>query len=257
VEKEVAACVVCFEDWSDLDQQTKQLYTCPCLVRICNECFLGWAKSQIESQLQREKVEWKCPRPADSRSEPQPQERQVRQACQVFPLDALVEMIQNFRDKNGAKMDPDFEQSIVECQNVLCDAALKHYLIRSEDIRACPDSKCTSYGIILIDPLTGFIECTKPLRCIACGVTWRDPLQRDTAATSVAHCLKQVSDWITRLRNNLIKIKAKPCPNCGVLTQKNGGCSLMGCAACKYKYCWDCLGSYERYRHDPQLAGEC
>ena len=189
-EKEVALCVVCFEDWSDLDQQTKQLYTCPCLVRICNECFLGWAKSQIESQLQREKVEWKCPRPADSRSEPQPQERQVRQACQVFPLDALVEMIQNFRDKNGAKMDPDFEQSIVECQNVLCDAALKHYLIRSEDIRACPDSKCTSYGIILIDPLTGFVECTKPLQCIACGVTWRDPLQRDTAATSVAYCLK-------------------------------------------------------------------
>ncbi|CBN76543.1 conserved unknown protein [Ectocarpus siliculosus] len=31
----------------------------------------------------------------------------------------------------------------------------------------------------------------------------------------------------------------KPCPNCGVATEKNGGCKHITCT-CSHEYCWDC-----------------
>ena len=43
--------------------------------------------------------------------------------------------------------------------------------------------------------------------------------------------------------NNLWKILvAEPCPSCGILVQKNGGCQHMRCARCLYEFCWTCLG---------------
>lgn len=50
---------------------------------------------------------------------------------------------------------------------------------------------------------------------------------------------------------------AEPCPNCGVLVQKNGGCPHMMCSKCKYEFCWSCLGSYKRYRHAEGFEKYC
>jgi len=51
--------------------------------------------------------------------------------CRLFDLDHLVEMVCKFRAQNEAKMNFELEKSVIECQNVLGEAALKHYLIRS------------------------------------------------------------------------------------------------------------------------------
>ena len=45
---------------------------------------------------------------------------------------------------------------------------------------------------------------------------------------------------------------AKPCPNCSVLINKDGGCNHMKCTRCSTKYCWTCLGDYSAPDHTCQ-----
>jgi len=74
-------------------------------------------------------------------------------------------MIEVFRSARINKIDPKLEESIIYTQTVICEAAMKHYLVKREDVRACPNSKCSSYGIVQLDPATGYIECTVPMQC--------------------------------------------------------------------------------------------
>lgn len=59
------------------------------------------------------------------------------------------------------------------------------------------------------------------------------------------------SSTLTHLRNLLFE---EPCPKCGVLIQKNGGCPHMVCGKCRHEFCWFCLGPYFSYRHTKGLA---
>ena len=42
----------------------------------------------------------------------------------------------------------------------------------------------------------------------------------------------------------LFKESNKQCPKCSAIIQKNQGCTHMTCIACKYEFCWKCLGPY-------------
>ena len=54
------------------------------------------------------------------------------------------------------------------------------------------------------------------------------------------------SDVFTTLHNLAFE---EPCPKCGVLIQKNGGCKHMVCGKCHFEFCWLCLGAYPGYVH--------
>jgi len=69
----------------------------------------------------------------------------------------------------------------------------------------------------------------------------------------------QTKSWTT-LFSQLITNSRKllfthPCPSCGMLIQKEGGCKHMTCSRCNYEFCWSCFGHYQGYRHDS--ATEC
>ena len=135
---------------------------------------------------------------------------------------------------------------------------LKHYVINCEDTRACPNAKCNYYGLVQIDQYTERIECDKPLQCPECQTEWCDPLQQVTRGASlIGKFIRLKKTWqqtATNLRELLI---SEPCPNCGSMIQKNGGCKHMVCYKCKYEFCWLCLGHYKRYRHDPGMEKYC
>ena len=40
---------------------------------------------------------------------------------------------------------------------------LRHYMINTDDLRSCPDSKCSYAGSIVPDNYTGRLECVEPL----------------------------------------------------------------------------------------------
>jgi len=41
-----------------------------------------------------------------------------------------------------------------------------------------------------------------------------------------------------------LSVNSKKCPQCSTYIQRNGGCSHMTCRACKYEWCWLCMGKY-------------
>ncbi len=67
--------------------------------------------------------------------------------------------------------------------------------------------------------------CRKQL-CSLCGLTHKE--------TSYLSTCPQMMMSV----NNSKSIK--PCPNCGIVIQKNDGCLHMFCNKCKHHFCWQC-----------------
>ena len=47
------------------------------------------------------------------------------------------------------------------------------------------------------------------------------------------------------------------CPECGILIQKDGGCSYVTCQGCQKQFCWDCLGFSTNHVHNDWTATFC
>ena len=126
---------------------------------------------------------------------------------------------------------------------------VKHYLQHAEDVRKCPKSDCSYSGFIQ----EGF--CKEQLQCKKCKTQWSDPAHQSSFKsfiTEIKLLATLNSSHFTYLRNLLFE---EPCPRCGVLIQKNGGCEHMACGRCKHEFCWFCLGPYYSYQHqDRSLA---
>ena len=135
---------------------------------------------------------------------------------------------------------------------------LKHYLVNCQDVRTCPNTQCGYAGLVCIDPDTEMIECTQPLECPKCLTLWKDPLQEVTRGAHLIRLKNRFFNVWETAANNLRKLLiASPCPNCGVMVQKNGGCRHMVCMKCKYEFCWSCMGQYKHYSHDPGMDKLC
>jgi hypothetical protein len=122
------------------------------------------------------------------------------------------------------------------------DLLLKNYLLSSIDVRACPKKECDYRGYICTNDLE---ECEDQLQCLKCETEWLDQLQG-----SLTFKLPKIS----KMKDNMTKVLfTRPCPSCGLLIQKDGGCPHMKCTKCKFEMCWFCMGSYKGYSH--QLNG--
>ena len=121
--------------------------------------------------------------------------------------------------------------------------ALKHYLLHADDVRKCPTSNCT---------YSGFLEegyCAENIKCHTCKTEWRDQAHYSQSEKlgQVFKDLKSLnSSHITQFRSLMLE---EPCPKCGVMIYKSGGCQHMICGRCRYEFCWHCLGPYFSYRH--------
>ncbi|KAG9509655.1 putative E3 ubiquitin-protein ligase ariadne-2, partial [Fragariocoptes setiger] len=77
--------------------------------------------------------------------------------------------------------------------------------------------------------------------CFGCGLAYHAP----------ADCLT-IKKWLAKCEDdsetlNYIAVHTKDCPKCNVSIEKNGGCNHMQCYACRYNFCWICLGDWKTH----------
>ncbi|CAI2371024.1 unnamed protein product [Moneuplotes crassus] len=167
--------------------------------------------------------------------------------------------------KNKVIMDRLCGEVRIPCANYNCEHELKHtdlikilgakefekineeytrlYLTNTEDIRSCPNPDCIYAGTIELS------TCRDKLECPRCNYQWREFIQMSPLQKSI----KSVKDTLTLKTETFSYINEVmtgcPCPKCGLVIWKDGGCSHMVCQKCKYEFCWLCLGAYPGYRH--------
>lgn len=50
--------------------------------------------------------------------------------------------------------------------------------------------------------------------------------------------------------------RVRPCPNCGILIERESGCNSVTCAACKQAFCWSCLAKTPHDHGTEACGGE-
>ena len=141
------------------------------------------------------------------------------------------------------------KRTIIKAQiKVLDKMLLKHCLINSKDVRACPNVECDYAGLVDINSQSGRIECGDMLVCQKCETAWMDPQQRTPIKIDKLFqaSLESLNSSLNNLKM-LLFMAARPCPACGTMTQKNGGCDHMTCTKCRSHWCWICRHIYQRY----------
>lgn len=128
----------------------------------------------------------------------------------------------------------------------LCHAALRFM----PDFAWC--TKCENGGFFTSDTCTDSTSPCLSVECNSCTHQFCRLCRRDAhpnISCSEAFQAFILTDafYTERLSSRLLQKICKPCPgpNCGVPTQRDGGCSHMTCRVCRYQWCWLCGGPYQ------------
>jgi len=116
------------------------------------------------------------------------------------------------------------------------DRFISSFVDSSADLCWCTSPKCERIIQILMPSLKN-ISCACGMRfCRRCGADAHNP----------ATCL-HYNEWLANdkdgqggLNAKYLTKACKPCPHCGMQTQKNGGCHYMRCTSCRKSWCWQC-----------------
>lgn len=130
--------------------------------------------------------------------------------------------------KNSFKIQQIYPKLPFQNKEQIDQALLFVYLNKTPDIRCCPNNNCSYAGI-----LQSTFYCTESLECVECGTNWKDQSSTKTWKNS-SH---EIFSFLWK------KLRAKKCPHCFVIIQKDGGCDHMICERCKYEFCWICSTS--------------
>ncbi|XP_041462571.1 E3 ubiquitin-protein ligase parkin-like [Lytechinus variegatus] len=76
----------------------------------------------------------------------------------------------------------------------------------------------------------------------ACGQKTEEPQSQTALGSEVNSERERQARWENEESRRIIAETSKPCPNCKVPVERNGGCMHMVCsqAQCKYEWCWIC-----------------
>ena len=150
----------------------------------------------------------------------------------------LTERIQNMQvrsvtcPKEGCKLPLDDE----ELRGILPKKMYRKYEIQKEkmnlnanpDVRWCVRTGCEKF-IIRKSKSEFRLECDEcgQMMCANCLSEWHEGLSCEEA---VDEEYKKYTKYVT-VRN---------CPKCKRKIEKNGGCNLIECVFCEFKFCWIC-----------------
>jgi len=110
------------------------------------------------------------------------------------------------RFKNQTKVAKD--KNLILCGQASCDEVLD--IRKAENVKHGRKVNCSTCG-----------EDT----CVACKKPWHN-----------SACVSEAKEYAKAFEG----IKFYYCPKCHSPIEKDGGCSMMECSVCNYKWCWIC-----------------
>ncbi|KAG5671760.1 hypothetical protein PVAND_001939 [Polypedilum vanderplanki] len=117
-------------------------------------------------------------------------------------------------------------------------------------IKFCPSPGCDNAIQIESGCLLSLMESVRCscgyYFCFKCVKSSHDPISCEILEKWLKYSnndltLIQTAAWVAKF--------TKPCPNCKVSIEKNGGCDHMTCSSCGYEFYWNCLCIYRNHLH--------
>ncbi|KAA8625723.1 IBR domain containing protein [Pyrenophora tritici-repentis] len=122
-------------------------------------------------------------------------------------------------------------------------AVMKYTLSTSDWYITCLSSKC---GLpFSIEDCMKKKSTTKAITCPYCEYKSCLECYRPWDTHDGVNCDEAKKSEDAKSEATLKKMGAKPCPNCGINIQKDGGCDHIKCQHCRYNFCWTCLVGYK------------
>lgn len=112
--------------------------------------------------------------------------------------------------------------------------ALRSFVTANRLLCWCPGARCGRAAALVNPDAPPQLACAcRRSFCVLCGEEphWPTSCERRQAWTDL---LNQSSDTATILK------LTRPCPSCGVRTQRNAGCLHISCTQCSTEWCWGC-----------------
>jgi hypothetical protein len=206
---EGSACIVCF----DADEPS---FHAGCGHGMCAGCWRGFAHAQMDDRstfFDAGRSAIVCAQPGCGVAASDPLLRSTLDPSTFARLESL--RVESFVYKHPA---------FSYCPNAECCAIVRTTHDSSDDV--AEDATC--------------VACAEAT-CGACDTRWCPGCGE--APHWPAACAEQrafMARHSTAMQTPRTGDGIKPCPNCHVLIEKNGGCSHMRCRSCNADFCWVC-----------------
>ena len=147
--------------------------------------------------------------------------------------------------KCDSKLSDEFIFNLLN-SNITLIKKYKKYKKESEVInnpnkKLCPFPNCDSF-LELKDIEQKYVTCEN--NHIYCFICLKEPHEEKPCEEKMDKCI------IEYATNKFVK----KCPQCSIITEKNGGCNHITCSKCHYQWCWLCN---EKYESDHYEQGKC
>ena len=127
--------------------------------------------------------------------------------------------------------------------NILKKNILRVEILQNKNMRFCPIINCDSYAK-RENENDNFVKCLKGHEfCFKCGKKWHKDKKCENE--------EEIDELFEKYKK---KYNSKECPNCKIITNKNGGCNHIKCTYCHIDWCWICgekFQSTEEHYNNP------
>lgn len=126
----------------------------------------------------------------------------------------------------------------------------KECLADDPNLKHCPSRDCP-YAFINDENVRELINCRVCKKQYCSNCLYNHNMRITCEQAKKDRELIENPDKGQKANEKWISENTKPCPNCNVRVEKNGGCLWMQCIKCRYAFCWKCLKPHDHTFNHP------